>query len=196
MLVGVEGERLAVLLQIALRRLEIVKGALGGDEAKKQEEAGGIVQEHQKRARRRPILKPAVLAAVDLDQFTQAIPAMPRLMHSSHPVLAPDPQAVGDHPLAQGLDPDPQAMTFCKLLGRQCWTEVSIVLPHEPQNRRAKRLTMAVVAWLSAFAGHQTRRPFVLKAPQEPVDLSTAEPEFSRGILHADPPVLQADQCV
>src|ERR1700674_2534433 len=67
MLVGIERNRLAIALQIALQSLEIGKRALGWDKAKLHQSAGRVIDEHQKRAGRRTVLKPAMLRTVDLN---------------------------------------------------------------------------------------------------------------------------------
>jgi hypothetical protein len=46
MLVGIERNRLAMVLQIALQSLEIGKRALGWDKAKLHQSAGGVIDEH------------------------------------------------------------------------------------------------------------------------------------------------------
>src|SRR6202171_1180430 len=67
MLVGIERNRLAMVLQIALQSLEIGKRALGRDKAKLHQSAGGVIDENQKRAGRRPIFEPAMVRTVDLN---------------------------------------------------------------------------------------------------------------------------------
>src|SRR6266404_1060630 len=67
MLVGIERNRLAMVLQIALQSLEIGKRALGWDKAKLHQSAGGVIDEHQKRAGRRTVLEPAMVRTVDLN---------------------------------------------------------------------------------------------------------------------------------
>src|SRR5437899_4855193 len=72
-LVGIERHRLAMALQIALQSLEIGKRALGWDKAKLHQSAGGVIDEHQKRAGRRTVLKPAMLRTIDLHQLTNLL---------------------------------------------------------------------------------------------------------------------------
>src|ERR1700680_4049244 len=55
MLVGIERNRLAIALQIALQSLEIGKCALGWDKAELHQSAGGGIDEHQEPAGGRPI---------------------------------------------------------------------------------------------------------------------------------------------
>jgi hypothetical protein len=44
-----------------------------------------------------------VLAAVDLHQLANALAPMARLVNTPAPLLAVEPQPLGDHPFAQGL---------------------------------------------------------------------------------------------
>src|ERR1700680_2404112 len=99
MLVGIERNRLAMVLQIALQSLEIGKRALGWDKAKLHQSAGGVIDEHQKRAGRRPIFEPAMVRAVDLDQFAEMLAAIPRLLDTF--ALRPgQPDSGPPHPTA------------------------------------------------------------------------------------------------
>lgn len=52
-----------------MSRFEIRKRRLGADEQHHHQSACGVVNVDQRRARRRSILKPTMIAAVDLDQF-------------------------------------------------------------------------------------------------------------------------------
>ena len=91
-LVGVEGDRAAMGLEIALQGLEIGKGTLRRHEAQLHQPAARIVDEDQQRARVRPILEPAMLAAVDLHELAQGLAAQPWLMEAPA-LLAREPQA-------------------------------------------------------------------------------------------------------
>jgi MFS family permease len=72
MLVGIERNRLAMVLQIALQSLEIGKRALGWDKASS---ISRLVPSsmNQKRAGRRPIFEPAMFRTVDLDQLADML---------------------------------------------------------------------------------------------------------------------------
>jgi hypothetical protein len=72
-----------MVLQITLQSLEIGKRALGWDKAKLHQSAGGVIDEHQKRAGRRPIFEPAMVRAVDLDQFAEMLAACAAVTKSS-----------------------------------------------------------------------------------------------------------------
>jgi hypothetical protein len=70
----VEGNGTAVGLEIPAQTVEIGRRALARHEAKLHQLTRGIVDEDQQGAGRAPILEPAVLAAVDLDQFAVGLP--------------------------------------------------------------------------------------------------------------------------
>ena len=66
MLVAVKRHRLAPGFKIGPRRMEVGKGRLTLDKLEVHQPAGRIVDEHEQRALRPTILKPPVLATVDL----------------------------------------------------------------------------------------------------------------------------------
>src|ERR1700716_1614859 len=110
-LVGIERHRLAMALQITLQSLEICKRALGWDKAKLHQSAGGVIDEHQKRAARRPIFEPAMVRTVDLDQLAEMLTAMTRLLDAS--ALRPgQPDSGLPHPAAQRLSRHPHIMAL------------------------------------------------------------------------------------
>ena len=86
-LAGIECHRTAMGGQIALQRLEVALGALAQHEPQLHQPADGIVDEHQQRAGFAPVLEPAVLAAVDLDQLAQRVPPGAGLVEG--PALTP-----------------------------------------------------------------------------------------------------------
>ena len=108
-LVAIERNWLAPRLQIGAGRVEISKSRLALDKLQMHQLAGRIVDKHQQGALRPTILEPPVLAAVDLDQFAEALAPRARLMNPLLSLLAIKPQPVGDHPLPQGLAGEPKA---------------------------------------------------------------------------------------
>src|ERR1700682_742078 len=129
MLVGIERNRLAMVLQIALQGLEIGKRALGWDKAKLHQSASGVVDEHQKRAGRRPIFEPAMVRTVDLDQLADMLTTMARLLDAF--ALRPgQPDPCLPHPAAQRLSRHAHIMALAQLLGRQRRAKV-VVLPDQ-----------------------------------------------------------------
>jgi hypothetical protein len=71
-LVSVEGDRLAMLLEVAAQGREVGEGRLRSDEPQVHQPRGRIIDEHQQSALRAPLLEPAVLAAVDFDEARAA----------------------------------------------------------------------------------------------------------------------------
>src|ERR1700693_4855824 len=65
--------------------------------------AGRVVDEHKQRALRPAILKPPMLATVDLHQFSGAFAPVAGLMNALQALFAIEPQPSLDHPKAKGL---------------------------------------------------------------------------------------------
>ena len=68
-LVAVECLRLAVAFQVRPACFEIAESRFREGEMQVHKPTGGMVDVEQKRAARRPVFKPAVIAVIDLDQF-------------------------------------------------------------------------------------------------------------------------------
>src|SRR5271163_2836306 len=102
-LVAVESDRFAMLLQIGARRPEVIERRLRSDEPQLHQPARRIIDETEQRARRTAVLEPGMLRAVDLHQFAQAIAAPARLMRRGQTMPSILPQPVRDHPTAQRL---------------------------------------------------------------------------------------------
>src|SRR5271156_6418987 len=99
MLVAVECDWLAPSVQIGAGRVEISESRLALDELQMHQPAGRIVDKHQQGALRPAVFEPPVLAAVDLDQFANALAPRARLVNllATLPAIAPQPSF--DHPL-------------------------------------------------------------------------------------------------
>src|SRR5438128_7615098 len=69
--VAVERHGLAVTLEVAPGRVEVIERGLGVREAELHEAAGGVVDVDQQRAARATILEPGVLAAIELDELAE-----------------------------------------------------------------------------------------------------------------------------
>src|ERR1041384_7259320 len=102
-LVAVEGDRFAPGLQIGPGRMEIRERRLALDKPQMHQPARRIVDKHQQRALRPAILKPPMLAAVDLNQLADALAPRTGLMNPFQALLAINPQPLPDHPLAPRL---------------------------------------------------------------------------------------------
>ena len=146
--------------------------------------AGRIVDEHQQGALRPAILEPPVLAAVDLDQFADALAPRARLMNPLLPLLAIKPQPVGDHPLPQGLAGDRKTALGGELLGSQGRAEIGIVVAHDPQCRCTHRRCRPAVARPAALLRNQTRDTVTAKRLQQPPYLALAAPQQLRCRAH------------
>src|ERR1700679_867341 len=83
--VAVERQRLSIVLEILMCRFKISKRRLGADEQHDHQSARGVVNVDQRRARRRSVLKPTMIAAVDLDEFAKASSATPWLLDLRRP---------------------------------------------------------------------------------------------------------------
>jgi hypothetical protein len=129
------------------------------------------------------VLEPPMLAAVDLHQFADALAPRPRLV-DAFALLAIAPQPVSDHPLAQGLAGDRKAVLGGELFGGQGRAEIGIVLAHDPQHRRADRLSRLTVARPAALLRNQTRDTVTAKRLQQPPYLALAAPQQLRGSTH------------
>src|SRR4029453_14346722 len=79
-LVAIERAWLAMALDVRARGLEVAESRLAAREMQQHQPAGGVVDVHQQRALWRARLEPAMLAAVDLNQFTQTRTARARLI--------------------------------------------------------------------------------------------------------------------
>src|SRR5271166_3221235 len=95
--------------------------------------AGGVVDKHQQGALRPAVLEPPMLAAVDLDQFANALAPRPRLVNLLT-LLAIAPQPGFDHPLAQRFTANRDPMILAQLLGRQ--RRAKIPVPLADRNHR------------------------------------------------------------
>jgi hypothetical protein len=109
---------------------EVGRRALARHEAKLHQLTRGIVDEDQQGARCAPILEPAVLTAVDLDQLAVGFTPQARLMKASS-LLARQPQPILDHPPAQRLSRDLDSVLLEQNLRRQARAEIGIARPNQ-----------------------------------------------------------------
>jgi len=82
-------------------------------------------------ALRPAILKPPVLAAVDLDQLANAIAPATRLMNALSPLPAVSPKPRLDHPQPQCLAAQRDRVNLAQLLGRQGRAEIPAPIAHD-----------------------------------------------------------------
>src|SRR3989454_2837466 len=102
--VAVERHGLAVALEVASGRVEVIERGLGVREAELHEAAGGVVDVDQQGAARATVLEPGVLAAIDLDELAETGAALARRVAPPGTLRAREPEAGGAHPAAQRLD--------------------------------------------------------------------------------------------
>ena len=91
--------------------------------------------EHEQCALRATILKPPVLAPVDLHELADAIAPGAGLMNALSPLLAIEPQPSLDHPQPQCLTTERDPMNLAQLLGRQRRSEIPVPLADDRQHR-------------------------------------------------------------
>ena len=114
--------------------MEIGKGRLALDKLQVHQPTRRIVDEHEQRALRTAILKPPVLAAVDLDQLANAVAPGAGLMNALSPLLAIEPQPSLDHPQPQCLTTERDPVNLAQLLGCQSGTKIPIPLSNHCQD--------------------------------------------------------------
>lgn len=74
-----------------------------------------------------------MVAAIDLDQFTQARLARSRLVDLRRALFARDPQAGSHHQRTNRFDSQVNAMTFAELLAGQCRPKIHVTLTDQRQ---------------------------------------------------------------
>src|SRR5262249_4911883 len=110
-LVAVKSHRLAPGFKISTGGMEIGKepapgsnrGRLTLDKLQVHQPTRRVVDEHEQGALRATILKPPVLAAVNLHELANALAPGAGLMDALPPLLAIEPQPILDHPQPQCL---------------------------------------------------------------------------------------------
>src|SRR3954451_15806670 len=97
-LIRVEGDRLAIALQIGARRGKIIKGQFRLCKAQVHQTAGRIIDKDEQGALWAAILEPPVFRAVDLNQLAHTVATMARLVDPFEPLSAILPEPVSQHP--------------------------------------------------------------------------------------------------
>jgi hypothetical protein len=115
MLVGVEGDRGAMTLEITAQGLEVRTCAFAGNEAQLHQLARSIIDEDQQGTRRCTIFEPAMFAAIDLDQLAVMLTSQAWLMKAPT-LFARQPHAFGRHPTPERLTPHTNIMSLRKVL--------------------------------------------------------------------------------
>ena len=175
-LVAVECDRLAPSLQIGAGRVEVGESRLALDKLQMHQPARRVVNKHQQGALRPAVFEPPMLAAVDLDQFANAVAPRPRLVNLLA-LLAIAPQPGFDHPLAQRFAANRDPVILAQLLGRQGRAKIPVPLADDRQNRAPQRLGLAPVARPTAATRNQAGRTFDPIGLQQPKHLAPLEPQ-------------------
>src|SRR5215208_874202 len=139
--------------------------------------AGGVIDEHQQRALRPAILKPPMLAAVNLNQFANALAPRTGLVNAFQALLAVNPQPIRDHPLAQRLPTESDPVQLAQLLGCQGRAEIPITLANDRQRRGPKLGRLAPVAGTTTPLRDQARRTLGPISLQKPKYLTPLKPQ-------------------
>src|ERR1700693_3132083 len=156
--------------------------------------AGRVVDEHKQRALRPAILKPPMLATVDLHQFSGAFAPVAGLMNALQALFAIEPQPSLDHPKAKGLAAENDPVQLAQLLGRQGRAEIPVALAHDRQRLGANRLGLAPVAGATTAVRYQTRRTLGPICPQKAEYLTPLETQQLRRPRGRQPSLIQVPQ--
>ena len=165
-LVAIEGDRFAPGLQIDPGRMKIRECRLALDKLKVHQPARRIVDKYQQGALRPAILKPPMLAAVDLNQLADALAPRTGLVNPFQALLAVDPQPFRDHPLAQRLPTESNPVQLAQFLRRQGRAEIPITLANDRQRRGPKLGGLAPVAGTTTPLRDQACRTLGPVSPQ------------------------------
>ena len=92
------------------------------------------------------ILKPPMLATVDLHQFAGRLAPVAGLMNAASGAACGQPQPSLDHPKAKGLAAENDPVQLAQLLGRQGRAEIPVALANDRQSLGANLLGLAPVA--------------------------------------------------
>jgi hypothetical protein len=149
-LVAVKCHRLAPGFEGSAGRVEISEGRLAFDKLEVHQPTRRVIDEYQQRTLRPAILRPPVLAAVNLDQLADTIAPVARLMDTLSPPLAIAPQPGFDHPKPQCLPTERYPMNLAQLLGRQSWAKIPVPLADHREHCPPQRLGFTPVAVAAA----------------------------------------------
>ena len=164
------------------RRAEIREGRLRLDEAQLHQPARRVVGKDQQGALGTALLKPGMLASPDLNELTRTLPTPVWLMGSRLSSSARHPQAVLDHPLAKGLDRDPEVVELEQLLLGERRTEVGESLPDQCRRSLPQGIGEPTIARLASFLRDQSRRSVLAKCTAQSLDLALTQAKQGAGM--------------
>ena len=122
------------------------------------------------------VFEPTMRTPIDLHELAKAIATIPWLIDAAT-TSARDPNAIVQHPLAQRLGGDFDAVEFAKLLVGESRTEVGVVGFDERNHALTKRRVKLAVAWSAALLAVQASGPIGLEGLHQPPNLPNSEPE-------------------
>src|SRR2546428_7443328 len=177
---AVERHGLAVTLEVAPGRVEVIERGLGVREAELHEAAGGVVDVDQQRAARATILEPSVLAAIELDELAEAGPTLPRRIAPAGALGPRDPKAGGTHPAEERLDGQDEGVLLGELLVGERGAEVGVALADEGQGALLGGGREPAGARTPAPARHEPRGAVLDERAIEAAHLALADLEQPR----------------
>ena len=180
--VAVQRQRHAVLGDVAAQHGQVALGGLGGIKPRGQHAPGGVVDEGCQAALGPARLEPVVVAAVDLHQFAQTLPARSRWMHALGSPGLGLPQPRADHPASQGLGAVRKAVLACQVLARQLRAEVGVVLAHQAQRVLAHLCGNAPVAGYASPLRYQAAGTLLAQPSAQALDLPNRQVQLLRGL--------------
>jgi hypothetical protein len=98
--VAVECDRPAVATQVLGRGCEVAERRFRSGEVELHQAPSRVVDEHEQRASLATSLEPLVVAAVDLNQLTEALVPVSRRLWTAPPLHLRSPESRFAHPLA------------------------------------------------------------------------------------------------
>src|SRR5260370_15195913 len=138
-----------------------------------------VIDEHQQRAGCTATLEPTMVAAVDLDQLAVGFTPQARLMKASS-LLAPQPQPILDHPLAQLLSRDLDSVLLEQTLRRQARAEIGIARPNQFDHILADARNKPVVRGAATSLVDQLSASTIALRCKQPARLPRAQPQNRR----------------
>src|SRR4051812_44943595 len=174
--------------------MEIRERRLALDELQMHQPARRVIDKHQQGALRPAILKPPMLAAVDLNQLANALAPRTGLVNLFQALLAVDPQPIRDHPLAQRLPTERDRVQLAQLLGCQGRAEIPVTLANDRQRRGPKLGGLAPVAGTTTPLRDQAGRTLGPVRLQKPKYLTPLKPQQSACRYRRQPSLIQISQ--
>lgn len=173
-LVRIEGNRLAVPLQICAGGLHVGEGGLALCHLEVHQLAGGVVDIDQQAAARAAALEPVMVRAIDLDELAAALAPIAGLVEPGALGGLGFPKTGTDHQLAQGLVRERDAMALGQIFGRQRRPEIGIALADDAEVLLAVGFAQPAVARPTALPGYQASGAVSAEPVQQPIDLAPA----------------------